>query len=190
MLLGGCRTGFLLLLPSAALEFQLQQPAYKVNRRKGIQLKVVKQNRLLSHKAVIYGTDIQPSKTNKWMQLSGFIKGQLSKVIFISATKEKCRTEVDDSIFGYHLLCNKLMSSQNLYAKFYVPVMLFRGRACRKNYDTYTYTYIHTYILTIYLGFQRQGFFVMPWLSQNSLCRPGQPQTHRDHLPRLPECWN
>ena len=31
----------------------------------------------------------------------------------------------------------------------------------------------------IYFGFSRQGFSVQPWLSQNSLCRPGWPRIQK-----------
>jgi hypothetical protein len=37
----------------------------------------------------------------------------------------------------------------------------------------------------------RQGFSVWPWLSWNSLCRPGWPRTQKFiHLPLPPECWD
>lgn len=34
------------------------------------------------------------------------------------------------------------------------------------------------------------GFSVYPWMSWNSVCRPGWPWIHETLLPPLPECWN
>ena len=37
---------------------------------------------------------------------------------------------------------------------------------------------------------QRECLSVLPWLSGNSFCRPGWPQTQRStYLPLPPECW-
>jgi hypothetical protein len=37
-----------------------------------------------------------------------------------------------------------------------------------------------------FFGFSRQGFSVWPWLSWNSLCRPGWPQTQKSTCLCLP----
>jgi hypothetical protein len=38
----------------------------------------------------------------------------------------------------------------------------------------------------VWFGFLRQGFSVLPWLSWNSLCRPGWPQTQKSTCLCLP----
>jgi hypothetical protein len=47
------------------------------------------------------------------------------------------------------------------------------------------FTYLFTYLF-IYWFFLRQGFSVYPWLSWNSLCRPGWPQTQKSACLCLP----
>jgi hypothetical protein len=46
--------------------------------------------------------------------------------------------------------------------------------------------YISLYIYLFIFGFSRQGFSVEPWLSWNSLCRPGWPQTQKSACLCLP----
>jgi hypothetical protein len=41
-------------------------------------------------------------------------------------------------------------------------------------------------IYLFFLGFSRQGFSVQPWLSRNSLCRPGWPRTQKSACLCLP----
>jgi hypothetical protein len=45
---------------------------------------------------------------------------------------------------------------------------------------------IYLFYLFIYLVFLRQGFSVQPWLSCNSLCRPGWPRTQKSTCLCLP----
>ena len=42
------------------------------------------------------------------------------------------------------------------------------------------------FLLLLFLVFPRQGFSVQPWLSWNSLCRPGWPQTQKSACLCLP----
>jgi hypothetical protein len=61
---------------------------------------------------------------------------------------------------------------------------------CRQN--TSVREFKNILILFIYLfifGFSRQGFSVSPWLSWNSLCRPGWPQTQKSTCLCLPSAW-
>jgi hypothetical protein len=70
----------------------------------------------------------------------------------------------EDHSLSLHLVLTQTRSA--LYPEFFLSLFL---------------SFFLSFILFIYLFiyFSRQGFSVYPWLSWNSLCRPGWPRTHK-----------
>jgi hypothetical protein len=50
--------------------------------------------------------------------------------------------------------------------------------------------FLSLFIFYLFIGFSRQGFSVQPWLSWNSICRPGWPPTQKSACLCLPSAGN
>ena len=50
----------------------------------------------------------------------------------------------------------------------------------------YSFFFFFFFFFFSFFGFSRQGFSVLPWLSWNSLCRPGWPRTQKSACLCLP----